>query len=101
MDKKIDSYLVLPVTPKAVFSIKMLYQFTLKVLPFVIFLSIATTTALAARYASLVLFFAHLSYFLFLGVISIVLAYGIVFTVTKKLLAKRFATQVFLAMKFL
>lgn len=89
MDKNIDSYLVLPVTPKAVFSIKMLYQFTLKVLPFVIFLSIATTTALAARYASLVLFFSHLSYFLFLGVISIVLAYGIVFTVTKISSAKR------------
>ena len=28
MDKNIDSYLVLPVTPKAVFSVKLFYQFT-------------------------------------------------------------------------
>ena len=52
MDKNIDSYLVLPVTPKAVFSVKLFYQFTLKVLPIVLFLGGVTGLTLAVRYES-------------------------------------------------
>lgn len=89
MDKNIESYLILPVTPKAVFTIKLFYQFTLKVLPPVVLLSLASGTSLAVRYSAPILFLSNTVYFLSLGAMSIALAYALVFFVTKISSAKR------------
>ncbi|WP_213810525.1 hypothetical protein [Jeotgalicoccus sp. WY2] len=89
MDKNIDSYLVLPVTPKAVFSVKLFYQFTFKVLPIVLFISMAAGLTLAARYESPLLILSNIVYFIFIGAVSTAFAYLIVFIVTKISSAKR------------
>ncbi|MGO1923744.1 MAG: hypothetical protein ACTH14_07950 [Jeotgalicoccus sp.] len=89
MDKNIDSYLVLPVTPKAVFSVKLFYQFTLKVLPIVLFLSVTAGLTLAVRYESPLLILSNIVYFIFIGAVSTAFAYIIVFIVTKISSAKR------------
>ena len=89
MDKNIDSFLVLPVTPKAVFSVKLFYQFTFKVLPVVLFISLAAGLTLAARYGAPMLVLSSAVYFLFIGAVSVAAAYAIVFAVTKVSSARR------------
>lgn len=89
MDKNIDSYLVLPVTPRAVFSVKLFYQFTFKVLPVVLFISLAAGLTLAARYEAPLLAVSSIVYFLFIGALSTAAAYIVVFLVTKVSSARR------------
>ncbi|CEA00914.1 hypothetical protein BN1048_01149 [Jeotgalicoccus saudimassiliensis] len=89
MDKNIDSYLVLPVTPKAVFSVKLFYQITFKVLPVILFISIAAGLTLAVRYEAPMLVLSSAVYFLFIGAVSAAAAYAIVFAVTKISSARR------------
>ncbi len=89
MDKNIESYLLLPIKPTHLFTAKMIIQYSFKVFPINLILAVIVGTALTIRYSHPVILINSLMYFVALGVLTIAVAYGLVFLVTKISSAKR------------
>ena len=89
MDRNIQLYLTFPVSPAALFAAKFIRQWLINTALIMGALGIITGVLFSIREGQWLLTVTHICYFLFLSIVSMSLAYGMVFTVTKVLPANK------------
>src|SRR5699024_6025431 len=85
MDRNIQLYLTFPVSPAAIFAAKFIRQVLINTAFIMGALGIITGVLFSMREGQWLLTVTHIAYFLFLSIVSMSLAYGLVFAVTKVL----------------
>jgi len=85
MDRNIQLYLTFPVSPAALFAAKFIRQWLINTAFIMGALGIITGVLFSMREGQWLLTVTHIAYFLFLSIVSMSLAYGLVFAVTKVL----------------